>query len=115
MEQILLAYCLVEVIVNTIMMHNENTKAKVCSPNGDTDYFDIVVAVLQEDPLAPILFIIYLDYKLKTSIDLIKENGLTKKKSKEQTISRGNYKGRILRRWHCASRKYTFPSWIPAA
>ena len=61
-----------------------NTKVKARSPDGDTDYFDIVVVVLQGDTLAPYLFIIYLDYVLRTSIDKIKENGfkLTKKRSR---------------------------------
>ena len=57
-------------------------KVKVHSPNGDTDYFDIVAGVLQAGVLAPYLFIICLDYVLRTSIDKIKENGfeLTKKR-----------------------------------
>ena len=44
----------------------------------------IVAGVLQGDTLAPYLFIICLDYVLRTSIDKIKENGfeLTKKRSK---------------------------------
>ena len=52
---------------------------KVRSPDGDTDYFDIVAGVLQGDTL----FIICLDYVLRTSIDKIKDNGfeLTKKRS----------------------------------
>ena len=50
-------------------------KVKVHSPDGDTDYFDIVAGVLQEDTLAPYLFIICLDYVLRTSMDLMKENG----------------------------------------
>ena len=56
------------------MMLFKNTKVKVCSPDGDTDYFDIVVGVLQGDTLAQYLFIIYLDYVLRTPIDLMKEN-----------------------------------------
>ena len=57
---------------------------KVRSPDGDTEYFDIVLGVLQGDTLTPYLFIIYLDYVLRTSIDKIKENGfqLTKKRSR---------------------------------
>ena len=43
------------------MMLYKNTKVKVCSPDGDTDYFDIVAGVLQGDTLAPYLFIICLD------------------------------------------------------
>ena len=50
----------------------------------DTDYFDIVAGVLQLDTLAPYLFILSLDYVLRTSIDKIRENGfeLTKKRSR---------------------------------
>ena len=57
---------------------------KVRSPDEDTDYFDTVAGVLQRDTLAPYLFIICLDYVLRTSIDKIKENGveLTKKRSR---------------------------------
>ena len=57
---------------------------KVRSPDGDTEYFDIVAGLLQEDTLAPYLFIICLDYVLRTSIDKIRENGfeLTKKRSR---------------------------------
>ena len=56
---------------------------KVRSPDGDTEYFDIVAGILQGDTLAPYLFIICLDYALRTSIDKIRENGfeLTKKRS----------------------------------
>ena len=61
-----------------------NAKVKVCSPDGDTAYFDIVADVLQGDTLAPYLFIICLDNVLRTSIDKIKENGrkLTKERSR---------------------------------
>ena len=57
---------------------------KVRSPDGDTEYFDIVGGVLQGDTLAPYLFIICLDYVLRTWIDKIRENGfeLTKKRSR---------------------------------
>ena len=74
----------------------KNTEVKVRSPDGDTEYFDIVVGVLQGDTLAPYLFIICLDYVLKTSIDKIRENGfeLTKKRSRRypaKTISDADY------------------------
>ena len=57
---------------------------KVHSPDRDTEYFDIVAGVLQGDTLAPYLFIICLDYMLRTSIDKMRENGfeLTKKRSR---------------------------------
>ena len=84
MEQILLAYGLPKETVEAIMMLYRNTKLKIYSPDGDTDYFDIVAGVLQEDTLAPYLFIICLDYVLRTSINKIKENGfkLTKERSR---------------------------------
>ena len=55
------------------MMLYKNTKAKVRSLDGDTDYFDIVTGVLQGDTLAPYLLIICQDYVLKKSIDLMKK------------------------------------------
>ena len=59
--------------IAAIMMPYRNTKIKVCSLNGDTDYFDIVAGVLQGDTLAPYLFIICLDYVLRMSIDKMKD------------------------------------------
>ena len=52
MEQILLAYGLPKETVAAIMMLDRNTKVKVCSLDGDTNYFDIVAGVLQGDTLA---------------------------------------------------------------
>ena len=84
MEQILLAYGLPKETVAAITILYRNTKVKVRSPDGDTEYFDIVAGVLQGDTLAPYLFIICLDYVLRTSIDKIGENGfeLIKKRSR---------------------------------
>ena len=53
----------------------KNTKVKVHFLDVDTDYFDIVAGVLQGDMLAPYLFIICLDYMLRMSIDIMKDNG----------------------------------------
>ena len=55
------------------MMLYKNTKVKVRSLDGDTDYFDIVAGILQEDTLAPHLFIIRLEYVLWTFVDLMKK------------------------------------------
>ena len=84
MEQILLAYGLPKETVAAITILYRNTKVKVRSPDGDTKDFDIVAGVLRGDTLDPYLFIICLDYVLRTSIEKIKENGfeLTKKKKK---------------------------------
>ena len=92
MEQILLTYVLPKETVTAMMMLYRNTKVKVCSPDGDPDNFNIVAVVLQGDTLAPYLFIICLDYILRTSIDKMEDNGfkLTKEKSRRypaQTIT----------------------------
>ena len=50
------------------MILYRNIKVKVRSPDGDTEYFDIVAGVLQGDTLATYLFIIYLEYVLRTSM-----------------------------------------------
>ena len=67
----------------------------------ETDYLDIVAGVLQGDTLAPYLFIICLDYVLRTSIDKIKENGfkLTKERNRRysaQTITDVEYTNDIV-------------------
>ena len=97
MEQILLAYGILKETVAAITILYRNTKVKVRSPDGDTEYFDIVAGVLQGDTLAPYLFIICLDYVLRTSIDKIKENGfeLTKKKKKQKVPCKNNYRRRL--------------------
>ena len=82
--------------ITIITILYRNTKVKVRSPDGDTEYFDIVAGVLQGDTLAPYLFIICLDYVLRTSIDNIRENGfvLTKKRSRRypaKTITDADY------------------------
>ena len=96
MEQILLVYGLPKETVAAIMMLNRNTKVKVHPLDGDTDNFNIVAGVLQGDTLAQYLFIICLDYVLRTSIDKIKENGikLTKERSRRyptKTITNADY------------------------
>ena len=57
------------------MVFFKNTKLKVYLPYADTNCFDIVTRVLQENTLAPYLFIIWQNNKLWLSVGLIKENG----------------------------------------
>ena len=73
-----------------------NTKVKVRPQGGDTDYFDIVAGVLQGDTLATCLFMICLNYVLRTSVGKMKENGfkLTKERSRRysaKTITDADY------------------------
>ena len=96
MEQILLAYGLPKETVAAIMMLYRNTKVKICSSDGDTDYFDIVANVVQGDTLAPYLFIICLNYVLRTSIDKMKDSGFKLKRERSrrypaQTVTDANY------------------------
>ena len=109
MEQILLAYGIPKETVAAITILYRNTKVKVCSPDRGTEYFDIVAGVLQGDTLAPYLFIICLDYVLRTSIDKIKENAfeLTKNRSRSypaKTITDADYAD------ESDTGKYTQPS-----
>ena len=59
----------------TFMMLYKNIKAFPYSADGDVDFFNVVAEILQGDTLVPYMFIISFDYILRTSIDLIKENG----------------------------------------
>ena len=73
-----------------------NTKVKVRTPDGDTEYFDIITGVLQGETLASYLFIICLDYVLRISIDKFSENSfeLTKRRSRRypaKTITDADY------------------------
>ena len=86
MEQILLAYGLPKETVRALLLLYRKTKVKVCSPNRDTDFLDIVAGVQKGDTLTPYLSIIYLDYELQTSINLIKENGFTLKSKEADDI-----------------------------
>ena len=62
-------------------------KVKVCSPDGNTNLFDIVASVLPGETLAPYLFMIFLDNVLRTLIDLVEENDFTQKKSRSRRCS----------------------------
>ena len=76
--------------VAAMTIPNRNSKVKVRSPDGDTEYLEIVAGVLQGDTLAQYLFIICLDYVLRTSINKIRENGFELTKNKKQKVPRKN-------------------------
>ena len=96
MEQILQAYGPPKETVAAIMILYKNTKVKVRSADGDTEYFVIVAGVLQGDTLAPYLFIICLDYVFRTSIDKIRENSFETEK-KQKVHRKNNYRRRQRR------------------
>ena len=114
MEQIQLACGLPKETVAAITILYRNTKEKVRSPDGDTEYFYIVARVLQGDSLAPYLFIICLDYVLRTSIDKIRENVWAEKEKKQKVPCKNNYRC-WLHQWHSITGEYTQPSWNTTA
>ena len=68
MIKILRSYGIPDKIVNAIEASYDSTRAKVYSPDGVTEEFDIVKGVLQGDTLSPYLFVIILDYALRKAI-----------------------------------------------
>ena len=74
-------------IFTAIMMLYKNMKAVICPQNGDTDVLEIVPWFLKELAFASYLFILFLDYILRTPIDLIKENTFSMKRQKADDIS----------------------------
>ena len=84
MRDILIAYGIPQETVNAITMLYQDTCSVVRSPDGNTEFFDIIVGVLQGDTLAPYIFIICLDYVLRIALDENKELGLTLTKQKSR-------------------------------
>ena len=77
MLAILRAYGIPEQLVQSIGALYNNTTSTVRTADGDTDFFEVLAGVLQGDTLAPYLFVIVLDYVLRTSIDDNSELGFT--------------------------------------
>lgn len=53
---------MLEEIVNAIGIPPKNTEAMVCTPDGDTESFPVIVGLVQGVTLAYFIFIIALDY-----------------------------------------------------
>ena len=68
MMEILKAYDILHNLLNAIKVMYSNTRAKVISPDGETEWFEFVAGVLQGDTLAPFLFAIVLDYTMRKAI-----------------------------------------------
>ena len=63
-----------------------NTRAQVLTPDGLTDIFEIVAGVLQGDTLAPYLFIIVLDYCMRTALERHPDIGFTLKPARSRRV-----------------------------
>ena len=68
MMMILRAYGVPEDLVKVISKLYENTTARVITPDGETEVFNIVAGVLQGDTLAPYLFTIVLDHIMRQTV-----------------------------------------------
>ena len=75
--EILLAYGIPQSIVNAIGIMYNDTVAAVRTPDGDTDFFTILAGVLQGDTLAPFLFIMMLDYTMRSVTQGYEKLGFT--------------------------------------
>jgi exonuclease III len=82
LEEIMLAYGIPRETVSAVMMLYRNSRSMVRSPDGDTEFFDIIAGVLQGDTLAPFLFILCLDYALRISADSHPLLGFTLQKAR---------------------------------
>ena len=67
--EILKAYGIPTKIVDAISILYKDTEAQVITPDGDTEFFEILAGVLQGDTLAPFLFIIVLHYPLEKLLE----------------------------------------------
>ena len=65
MMKILKAYGVPPRLLQAVRSMYANTRAKVMTPDGETEEFDIMAGVMQGDTLAPFLFVIALDYALR--------------------------------------------------
>ena len=63
------AYGVSDRIMQAIGLMYNVTRARVLTPDGNTDYFEILAAVLQGNTLAPFLIAIVLDYAMGQAID----------------------------------------------
>jgi len=69
MIKILRVYGIPPNLLSAIEGMYTNTMARVISPDGETELFEITAGVLQGDTLAPFLFIIVLDYAMRKAIE----------------------------------------------
>ena len=65
MVKILKAYDVPPRLLAAINKLYENTRARVITPDGETEFFQIIARVLQGDTLAPYIFAIVLDYVMR--------------------------------------------------
>ena len=68
MLEILKAYGIPEKSVNATGLMHEGTLARIITPDGETELFNILAKLLQGDTLASYSFAIVLDFTLRMAI-----------------------------------------------
>ena len=87
MFRILEAYSVPRRIRSAIQLTYNKLKARISSPDGDTEFFKILAGVMQGDTLAPFLFVIVLDYALRKAIQGKEEElGFTLQQRKSRRV-----------------------------
>ena len=88
--KILSAYGIPPNLLQAIKATYTGTKARVVTPDGTTDEFELLAGVLQGDTLAPFLFIIVLDYALRMATGNHEKLGFTirPRKSRRQSAEK---------------------------
>ena len=74
-----MSYRIPEKTIETIMVLYKNKKTMAQPPDGDTNFFDVLAGVPQSDIRCSFLFILPLDYVLRTSVDHLNETSFTQK------------------------------------
>ena len=69
MMKILKAYDIPPKRLSMISKSCEKTRARVITPDGTTEFFDILAGVLQDDTLSPYLFAIVLDFVMRKAFE----------------------------------------------
>ena len=69
MFKILSAYGIPQELVTAIALIYDDMRAKVLTPDGETEWFNMYTGVMQGDTLSPYLFIIVLDYVLRQTTE----------------------------------------------
>uniref|UniRef100_A0A1I8IEM9 Reverse transcriptase domain-containing protein n=8 Tax=cellular organisms TaxID=131567 RepID=A0A1I8IEM9_9PLAT len=68
LPEVLRAYNVPELLISAVMALYHGTTAAVSTPDGLSDFFETSSGVLQGDTLAPFLFILVLDWVLRTAL-----------------------------------------------
>ena len=69
MFKILKAYDIPPILLTAIAKLYENTRARIITPDGETEFFQIVAGILQGDTLAPYPFVLVLDYVMRKTLE----------------------------------------------